>query len=135
MAKLSALLRCESRLARSLEFEARVQVGGLFVVCLFVCALHFRCITLQNVSLTRGSRLPVCLKWSCLPAGRRGGGSPAAPSPVWTSSPTLWPTRGLPGLLVSGSSQRGQRAGASWERGRGRERCRGRWREAGRIFY
>lgn len=47
------------------------RVGDLF---LFVClCFHFLCITLQNVSLTRGRRLPVCLKWSCLPAGRRSG--------------------------------------------------------------
>lgn len=31
---------------------------------------------------------------------------------------TLWPTHRLPGLLISHSSRRGQRAGASWEKER-----------------
>lgn len=40
---------------------------------------------------------------------------------------TLWPTRRLPGLLISHSSQRGQRASASWEKGASeRESCHGR---------
>lgn len=37
MVQLLALLLCNTRLSRSLEFEARVQVGDLFFVCLFVC--------------------------------------------------------------------------------------------------
>lgn len=36
---------------------------------------------------------------------------------VWTFSLTLWPTRRLPGPLISHSSQRGQRARARWEGG------------------
>lgn len=78
----------------------------------FSCCLF---ITLQNVLLTRGSRLTVCLKWSCLSAARAPSLAALEFGVSAHFSLTLLPTRRLPGLLISHSSRRGQRANASWE--------------------
>jgi len=110
---------CEIRLphCQQCRSESCFSCGCLFAGC------HFPCIALQKVSLTRGRRLPVCLKWSCLPAAREVGALPLRQllslefSPSF-SSLTLWPTLRLPGLLISRSSRRGQRANASWEKER-----------------
>lgn len=68
-----------------------------------------------------GRRLSVCLKWSCLPAVREVEAH-SLPSLEFGVSPRfsliLWLTRWLPGFLISHSSQRGQRASASWEKKR-----------------
>lgn len=93
-----------------------VQVGGLFlvVVCLplpfpmhhtskYLTDTGQSFVSLSEVELSSSSE-------SSLPLpGLKFGVSPYF-------SLTLWPTRRLPGLLISHSSRKGQRARASWEK-------------------
>lgn len=96
-----------------------MNVGVLFlvVVCLQLpFSMHHTSKCLADMGQLFVSLCEVELSSS----SERSGGSLSLPGLEFGVSPcfslTLWPTRRLPGLLISHSSRRGQRASASWEK-------------------
>lgn len=93
-----------------------MQVGDYFF-CLFVLAISYA----SDFKMSPWHRAVVCQSvWSgAVFQQGRGVEALSLPSLEFRLSPhfslTLWPTHRLPGLLISHSSQRGQRASASWE--------------------
>lgn len=105
----------------SLSLKQTVQAGVLclVVVCLLLpFPMHHtsKCLTDTGQSFVSLSEVELSSS-----SGRSGSslsllGLEFGVSPYF--SLTLWPARRLPGLLISHSSRRGQRASASWEKER-----------------